>query len=189
MKASATSFILISVLFISACVQSLNPLYTEADLTTDPSLVGTWIDKDSGESWILSNSEKFKYSLVHIDSDGRKREYDARLVKVGDKLFLDTVPAKSRLPQSDLYRDHFVATHTFVHIVIKDSTIQISYLEPRWLKDFLAENPDAIRHSKVNGEIVLTSSPKETQRFLLAHMTTRDAFSTPSELMRKRGGS
>lgn len=189
MKSSATSFVLISVLFVSACVQSLNPLYTEADLTTDPSLVGTWIDKENGESWTVSICEKLKYSLVHVDRDGRKLEFDARLVKVGDKLFLDTVPAKSSRSQNDLYRDHFVATHTFVHIVIKDSAIQVSYLEPRWLKDFLAENPDAIRHSKVNGEIVLTSSPKETQKFLLEHMTTRDAFSTPSEMMRKRGGS
>ena len=189
MKASATSFILISVMFISACVHSLNPLYTEADLTNDPSLVGTWIDKENGESWTLSNCEKFKYTLVHIDSDGRKRDYEARLVKVGDKLFLDTVPAKSSVSQSDLYRDHFVATHSFVHIVVKESTLRISYLEPRWLKDYLAENPDAIGHSKINGEIVLTSSPKETQRFLLTHMTTRDAFSAPSEFIRKRGGS
>ena len=188
MKSSATSFILISILLASACVQSLNPLYTEADLTTDPSLVGTWIDKESGESWTLSNCEKFKYSLVHVDSDGLKREYDAYLVKVGDKLFLDTVPAKSSLSRNDLYRDYLIATQKFVHIVIKESSIQVAYLEPRWLKDFLAENPDAIRHNKINGEIVLTSSPKETQKFLLGHMTTRDAFSPPSEMMRKRGG-
>ena len=189
MKSAATSLIFISVLFASACVHSLNPLYTDADLTFDPSLVGTWYDTETGESWMIRSCEKPKYSLVHVDSDGRKGEYDARLVRVGDKLFLDLVPVRVPIAQNDLYRDRFIATHTFIHIVARDSTMQISYVDPRWLKDFLADNPTAIRHEKVNGEIVLTSSPKETQKFLLEHMTTRDAFSRPTEMTRKRGGS
>lgn len=188
MKSSTTSFILIFVLCTSACVHSLNPLYTEADLTTDSRLVGTWIDASTGESWTLSNGAKLKYSLVHVDTDGRKGDYDARLVRVGDALFLDIVPVKSGFAQNDSYREHFIATHTFFHVVIKESAIQISYVEPRWLKDFLAANPDAIRHEKVSGEIVLSSSPKETQKFLLGHLATRGAFSQPAELMRKRGG-
>ena len=181
--------LLILVVFLAACVPSLHPLYTDADLTSDPTLVGTWIDKETGESWTLLNCEKLKYSLIHVDSDGRKGEYDARLVRVGDKLFLDLVPVRVPIAQNDLYRDRFIATHTFIHIVARDSAIQISYVEPGWLKDFLANNPTAIRHEKVNGEIVLTSSPKETQKFLLEHMTTRDAFSRPTEMTRKRGGS
>ena len=188
MRSIPTSFILISVLFVAACIPSLNPLYTEADLITDPALIGTWEDKETGETWTFSSCEKLKYSLVHIDSDGRKGEYDARLVKVGDKRFLDIVPVRSAIPQNDLYKDRFIATHTFIHIASRDSAVEISYMEPRWLKDFLAENPDAIRHEKINGEIVLTSSPKETQKFILANMTTRGAFSNASELARKRGG-
>lgn len=188
MRIPATSFILISVLFVAACIPSLNPLYTETDLITDPALIGTWEDKETGETWTFSNCEKLKYSLVHIDSDGRKGEYDARLVKVGDKRFLDIVPVRSAMPQNDLYKDRFIATHTFIHIASRESTVEISNLEPRWLKDLLAEYPDAIRHEKVNGEIVLTSSPKETQKFILANIMTRGAFSAPSELARKRGG-
>ena len=188
MKSIATSSILICVLFIAACVPSLHPLYTEADLMMDPTLVGTWVDKESGESWTFSNCGKFKCSLVHIDSDGRKSEYDARLLKLEDKLFLDIVPIKSGSNQNDFYQGLFFATHTFVHVVTTPSMVQISYIEPRWLKDFLVENPNAIRHEKVNGEIVLTSATKETQKFVLAHMNTRGAFSAPSELARKRGG-
>ena len=189
MKTSASVLVLSFVLFAIACVPSLHPLYTESDLTMDPSLVGTWFDKETGETWTFSNCEKFKYQLVHVDSDRRKGEYDARLVKVDDKLFLDIVPVRSGLAQNELHRDRFIATHTFIRIVIKDSTVQVSFMEPRWLKDHLAENPDAIRHEKVAGEIVLTSSPKETQKFLLEHLKTPGAFSQPDELMRKRGAS
>lgn len=153
----------------------------------DPTLVGTWVEKESGETWTFSNSEKLKYTLVHVDTDGRKGQYDARLVKIEDKLFLDIIPVKSGFTQNDLFKDRFIATHTFVRVVSHESTVQISYLEPRWLKDHLAENPSAIKHEKIGGEIVLTSSPKETQKFLIAHLNTRGAFSPPAELVLKRG--
>ena len=189
MKLPVTTFILILVLFTTACVPSLNPLYTEADLIMDSALIGSWEEKETGETWTFSSCEKLKYSLVHIDSDGRKGEYDARLVKIEDKLFLDIVPVKPGFRQNDLYRERFISTHTFVHVIRRGSTAEIAYMESRWLKDYLAENTNEIRHEKVNGEIVLTSSPKETQRFVLAHLSTRGAFSQPSELTRKRGGS
>ena len=184
MKSSVRTLILVSVLAVTACIPSLHPLYTDADLTADPAMVGSWVDQESGETWSFSNSGKLKYTLVHADSNGLKSEYDARLVKVADKLFLDIVPAKSAI-QNTSVAERFIATHTFVHITRKDSTMQVSYMEPRWLKDFLAANPRAVRHEKVNGEIVLTSSPKETQKFVLDHLNTHEAFSPPAQFSRR----
>src|SRR5215211_7242181 len=164
MKTVAASLFLTIAIFTSSCVPSLNPLYTEADLTADPTLVGMWIETETGETWTFSNCEKYKYSVVHVDSDRRKSEYDARLLKLEDKLFLDLVSTKSAANQNEFHEGLSFATHTFVHVVSTQSTVQISYMEPRWLKDFLSENPNAIRHEKINGEIVLTSSTKETQK-------------------------
>ena len=187
MKSTRTIFILLFVVFALACVPSLNPLYTEADLITDPKMVGTWVDGETGESWTISNPEKLKYSVVHIDSDGREERYDARLVKVGIERFLDLVPIKPGSAQNDLHPNRLTGTHTFVRVILGNATAQISYMEPRWLKDHLAENPRAIKHERIGGEIVLTSSPKETQKFLLTHLTTHEAFSRPAELSLKRG--
>ena len=185
MNALTTTFLFASILFANACVPSLNPLYTEADLTMQPTLVGTWVDKETGETWTFSNCEELKYSLLHVDTDGRTGRYDARLVKVENKLFLDIVPVKSGFTQNDLFKERFIATHTFLRIISNEATVQISYLEPRWLEDQLVENPGAIKHEKVGGEIVLTSSPKETQKFLIAHLDTRGAYSQPTELTKK----
>ena len=118
---------------------------------------------------------------MHTEDDGRSGEFSARLVKIEDKTFLDIVPVKTGFAQSD-----FLPTHTFAHIVRKDSTVQIAMLEPQWLKDLLAENPETIRHEKINGEIVLTSGPKETQRFLLAYLNTKGAFAEPIELTKRQ---
>ena len=187
MKTSGITLILISAFLVVSCVPSLHPLYTEADLVSDPELVGTWVDNETGETWNLSYSGHQKFTLVHTDADNRKGEFHARLVKLDDKLFLDIVPISSSVAQTDVHRDRFIATHAFVRVEKKASTVEISYLEPRWLKDHLAENPSSIRHEKVGGEIMLTSAPKDTQKFLLAHLSTRGAFSRPEELTRKRG--
>jgi hypothetical protein len=186
MKSVGTLLILIWSLMLMSCVQSLNPLYTEQDLIYDNSLVGVWIDMETGETWAFSNGGKLEYKLLHTEEDGRSGEFSARLVKIEDKTFLDIVPVKTGFPQSDFYQSHFLMTHTFMHVETKESTVQISVLESRWLKDLLAENPEAINHEKINGEIVLSSSPKDMQKFLLANLNTREAFSKPFELTRKK---
>ena len=187
MKAAATSFILVTVIFASSCIPSLNPLYTEHDLVFDASLVGVWTETETGETWALSKRDKLEYRLIHTDTDGIKGAFSARLVKLGDNLFLDIVPIKPGFTQNDFYKTRFFPTHTFVHIAIDRTGVKLSYLEPAWVADYLSENPDALRHEKIAGDLLLTSSPKEMQKFLLAHLTTRGAFSKPTELMLKRG--
>ena len=187
MKNILKSLVLGFVLLSAGCVPSLNPLYTEQDLIYDNSLVGVWVDKEAGETWAFSNNGKLEYKILHTEVDGRNGEFSARLVRVENEIFLDIVPIKTGFAQSDFYQGHFFATHTFMHISRKGSNVQIAVLEPKWLKEVLAERPDAIRHEKINGEIVLSASPKEMQEFLLSNLKTHEAFSKPLELTRKKG--
>lgn len=175
------------LLACSSCVPSLNPLYMEQDLIFDSSLIGVWGDKDTNETWVLASCpRRFEYILTYTDPSGKKGEFGARLVRFGDKTFLDIVPVNPGFTQSDFYQGHFFSTHTFAHIVKDGSSVRLSVLEPHWLKEAVAMNPDVIRHQKIRGEIVLTSSPKETQKFLLANLNNREAFSEPIELTRKK---
>ena len=175
------------LLICSSCVPSLNPLYTEKDLMFDGALIGVWAEKNGRETWDLSRSDiDLEYRLRHTDEYGKKGEFSARLVRVGDKTFLDIVPVNPGFTQSDFYQGHFFATHTFVHVAKNGSSVWLSAVEPEWLKDFVARNPDAIRHLKIRDVIVLASTPKETQKLLLANLNTREAFSEPVELSRKR---
>ncbi len=174
-----------SLLLVASCVRSLNPLYTDQDLIYDNSLVGVWKDKETSETWAFSNGGKLEYKLLHTEEDGRNGEFSARLVRLGDKLFLDIVPTKTGFPQGDFYQSQLLPTHTIMHVVPGESTVRIAMLEVRWLQDLLADNPDAIRHETINGEIILTATPKEMQGFLLKHLNTRGAFSQSFELIRK----
>ena len=173
------------LLILTSCVPSLNPLYTDSDLIFDETLLGVWTDTDGAESWAFNSSDAKEYKLVYTDEKGKKGEFKTRLLKIEGKTFLDLTPVKPALEQNDFYKANFLATHTFVQITQTAPTVQISYLEPDWLKSFLDKNPSAIRHEKLSGEILLTASTKDLQRFLLTHLNTPGAFAKPIDIKRK----
>ena len=173
------------LLMFAGCVPSLNPLYTEQDLVFDSALLGVWTDKDSTETWELTKADEKQYKLVYTDEDGKTGEFTAHLLKADGKTFLDLAPVEPLLPQNDFYKEHFLPTHTFAQITQTAPTVQISFLEPKWLKTFLAKNPSAIRHEKAGDETLLTASTKDLQRFLLAHLNTEGAFAKPISVKRK----
>src|SRR5688500_14903488 len=120
MRCIAKLLILSWFFILTGCVPSLNPLYTDQDLISDDSLIGVWIDKKTGETWSFSKCGKLEYKLHHKDEDGKQGEFSAHLVRLEDKTFLDIVPAKPGFSQNEFYQGHFLATHTFVHIVQKE---------------------------------------------------------------------
>ncbi len=174
------------LLMFAGCVQSLNPLYTDQDLIFDSNLLGVWTDKDSTEIWELTKADEKQYKLVITDEDGKMGKFTAHLLKIDGKTFMDLIPVEPALPQNDFYKEHFVPTHTFALVSQTEPTVQISFLESEWLKKFLAKKPSAIRHEKMGEEMFLTASPKELQKFLLAHLNTEGAFSKPFSFKRKQ---
>lgn len=173
------------ILMFASCVPSLNPFYTEQDLIFDAALLGVWTDKDSKETWELTKAGEKEYKLVYTDEDDKTGEFTAHLLKIDGKTFLDLTPIKPVLSQNDFYKDHFLSVHSFAQISHTAPTVQISFLEPEWVKKFLAKNPTAVSHHKMGNEILLIAAPKQLQKFLLAHLNTEGAFAKPISVKRK----
>jgi hypothetical protein len=178
---------------------SLNPLYTGKDLTFDPKLPGVWEQKDSTlrenstNLWNFEKTGEKEYRLTFTESDGGTGQFEARLLKLGDTLFLDFFPAELRgedTKRSGFYLFHFMPTHSFARVAYAGATFQVSFLNLEWLGTFLEKNPDAIRHEKVapdkDAPILFTASTKELQSFVLQHLNDKDAFLEPIALKRKR---
>lgn len=174
------------LLLFAGCVSSVHPLYLEADTIFDEALLGVWGAEDSTETWELRKHDEKAYTVVHTDEKGRRGEFRAHLLILGEQRFLDLDPVESEIPQSGFYRDRLLPTHTFVAIAQAGPAMRVSYLDQDWLKRFLAEQPAALRHETVQGEILITASPRDLQRFLLDHQKTEGAFSEPCELKRTR---
>lgn len=186
MKKLIATIVALSFLVLTGCIPSLHPIYMPEDVTFDESILGTWEDGNTGEIWNFSNAGKAEYKLIHIDDEGRKGEFSARLVKISGYLFLDLVPADPPVVQSSFFQDHFQKTHSFVRVLQTQPTASFAAMESRWLSDLLTERPNSIRHERVGGEILLTSSTRDTQQFLIDNLNTRGAYSEPMHLTRKK---
>src|ERR1700692_1519098 len=86
MRYTALSVVLFLLLSLSACVPSLHELYTEREVIFQPILLGEWVDakRDPKLTLTFTKLDDKAYKLV-----SEKSSLIARLVKLGDKLFLD----------------------------------------------------------------------------------------------------
>jgi hypothetical protein len=171
--------------FTAACISSLNPIYTEDDLVLDRSILGRWTDEEQSETWEFTCLDEKRYKLVHTDEKGQKAEFEAGLLKIGGKFFMDITPLKSRALSNELASGHVLRTHSFIQMVQEGRGYRISYLEPKWVSAFLEKEPNAVRHSIIGGEVVLTDSTKNLQKFIAAAIDSPGAFSSSATMKRR----
>lgn len=198
--------VLILALTTGCFIRSLHPLYTEKDIFFEPGLIGRWGDGDEG-NWVFSRGSENSYNLVITDDEGNRDPFIAHLVKIEGNLFLDLLPGQTKLEGSDFYELHFLPVHSFLYVKQIEPALQMCALDPDWLEKLLAENPDAVRHEKIQEkvivpppptandpdnvprkkiqyEIILTAPAKDLQAFLIKHLHDEGAFGEPSNMKR-----
>ena len=174
-----------AALVVAGCIPSLQPLYTDKTTAFDPALVGFWVQDNSDSTWAFVQKETNTYGLTYADKEGKPGQFEARLVKLGDKYFLDLFPEDPRQIENAYYKFHLLRVHTFLKMSLDGSTLQLAGLDPGWLKRQLDADPAILRHATVNDMIVLTASPEELQKFVRRHADDKDAFSAVINLTRK----
>lgn len=173
------------LVLLGGCIRSIHPLYTDQDVIFDPALIGCWSADDSKDTWeFLKQSEK-RYQLVYTDGDGNAGTFVVHLLRIDGQLFLDLFPGDPELKQNLFYRSHLLPVHTFAHVRQIEPILQMSFPDPDWLKEHVATKSDAIRHEKVDDQIILTASTKDLQAFWLKHLNAKGAFGKPSNLKRR----
>ena len=190
-------------LLLPACVPSVNPLYTEKDLVFDPALIGVWTQDHDKETWTFEKSGEKKYKLLQTDGEGRTAEFEIHLVKLNQRLFLDLylidpgMEKEWKMNQYAMFGLILRPAHMFMKVTQIEPALQISFLNPDWLKVFLAQNPRSIRHENVRApssqgndeQILLTAETKDLQKFILKHVNDENAFGKSSDMKRKNSGS
>ena len=180
-------------LILAGCVPSWNPLYTEKDLVFEPALVGTWTPaearQDSKETWAFTKTGDKLYQLQQTDEEGRKATFEVRLARLKEHRFLDLYLTKV---DDDDVRLNAWAGFSLVpaHLILKveqiEPALKIAAMNPDWMKEFLKKHPEAIAHRVVyDGNIVLTASTSDLQKFVLDHLNDKEFFGGSMELRRK----
>jgi hypothetical protein len=188
---------------------SLHPLFTEENLTFDERLLGSWVDdvNKPGQSWEFSRlgpvdpntlEEEFKgveerlYRLTVQDDEKGKGIFIACLGKLGDRLFLDILPARFPSGQQDLKKAEliynvffFLPVHTFAKVEIVNNQLKISLTDDDKFNDLMKAEPNAIKHELFDSRLVLTAPPKDLQAFVTKHANDKRLFADETVLKRK----
>ena len=175
--------IALGLLLASACVPSLFPLYTDADLVTDARLAGAWKAADEDDLvWTFVPAGNF-YRLAVFD-DGTCAQFEARLVALDDSLFLDLLPEKPGFA-SGMYADHFLRVHTFYRIEISDDRFEVSALDLDELEQRVDEGTLEARLLEVDDTTVLAEPTPQLQKLVVELAATPGAFSEPDVMLRQ----
>ena len=133
-----------------------------------------------------SKAGQKSYRVVQTDKNGKTGTFAGHLVRLDGTLFLDLFPQEPKLPQSEFYKAYIARLHTFLLVEQVTPTLRMAPMDMDWLREYVQQNPDAIRHEEIDGQILLTASTKQLQEFLIKHRKTKGAFGKPSDMVRQK---
>jgi hypothetical protein len=185
MKHAVIAIAIASLLLVSGCVQSLQPLYTESTTITDSTLIGRWVDEKEGNVWQFSQGEGRSYVLEYTE-DNAPSSFEIHIVRLGRFRFVDFFPNEANIA-NELYKNHLLPTHSFARLVQHGDTLKLFFLNHEWIKRMAGKKRLTIPAQSVNGRYVLTGSTLQLQAFVREIASRKDAFMEP--LILKRGGN
>ena len=181
-------------LLLGGClpVMSLHPLYTDNDIVFEEKLLGSWKadPNENGGTWQFARHEDTEnvYKLLICDTDNNKGSFEARLVKLDSRFFLDLYPDEFPCNLDDpnqtdwAYNSIFmIPTHTFLKVesIVPQLKIKLTQDEP--LQNLLTDNPGAVDYTTIEDRIVLTANTKQLQQFILKYADDDRLF--PDEMI------
>lgn len=173
----------LGLMLTSACIPSLFPLYSDADVVTDSRLIGTWSPPDQNEElWTFSASGD-AYRLTVFDGDSCT-PYEAHIVALGQFLFLDLMPIKPKF-DGGMYDGLLLRLHTFFLIKVEEDRLEIAGLDLQDLKRQIEDGTISARLLEVDGDSVLAEPTPELQELVLEWAEMPGAFGDPEILLRR----
>lgn len=171
------------VVILAGCVPSIFPLYTEKDLVSDPSLVGTWLDKDEEETWTFAQGDDQSYDMS-ISGEDSTVMLRAHILELDGHRFIDLYPNPPAWDDSP-YRDLMLPLHWFGSISIVGDTLTISLIDPDDLVTMAKSGVKIPSSVDVDNLRVLTASTDEMQQFIIDNLD-KGVFTVPGRMFRQK---
>lgn len=180
MKKLATLLLVINAIVNIGCVPSLHEFYKPSDILFEKCLVGKWSDRDYRFNWQFERRGHIAYRLTQFDEDGTSTIYEATLFRFDGRTFLDIVPIGNK----EKYGSNLLRAHSVMAITIENSRLRISSIEGNWLRENLARNPAMVKHTNVDGELVITDTTENLQLLIRRCLNSPGAFGPAEEIIR-----
>ena len=185
MKTQASVCILLGMLLLSGCVQSLNPFYTDDAKVATPELNGKWtmLGDDgrpkSQKDWVFEDARIMTYS-----EKGGAGILVATWFKVDGQLYIDTTADSLESETvSDWWVFHVMPVHILCKVERGDGKLTFKPLSLDWMKQALTN--DAVSLPVVKGKeddmVLFSAEPEQWMQFLKQQGTNEDAFAGGNE--------
>jgi len=176
----------LSLMLLAACgpVVSLQPLWDSAHDADEARLIGEWRVVDDEDSFEITRDELGTWGLIYRNKEGVSR-YDARLVRLGDGLYVDLSPRKTTLEEASRAQAYLpiIPAHFFVRMRFAGDRLRIGLAEGEKVEELMKSNPSAYGFQKAGDNLVLTGSTEELQKLVL-ELSKADVWDE-SECVRK----
>ena len=201
-----TAFALL-LIFLSSCLTTLHPIFTEKDLAYDPKLIGVWNTENGGKrgkvtinNLAAENSVELPgnisaikqkgYFIIYQDENGKvSDQYIAFLARIGKHLYFDYFPTDKKEDRKidEFFGVHFVRMHTSYRVeILKDGSFELSQLDGSYVKSLIDEKKIRISHeTDADDNTVITASTKELQQYLLKYGDEPSAYRSEKTTFKK----
>ena len=200
-----TAFALL-LIFLSGCLTTLHPIFTEKDLAYDPKLIGTWKTDDQKTDLlrvVITNlamessvelpanisSIKQKGYLISYQREHTTERYIAFLARIGKHLYFDYFPADKKEDQKidEFFEAHFVKMHTSYRVeILNDGSFELSQLDGSFVNSLIEQKKIRISHETgADDNIVITASTSELQQYLIKYSDEPEAYESKKTIFKK----
>jgi hypothetical protein len=160
-----------AVSLLTGCVPSIEPLYTDRDVTSDPRVAGAWTVK-GGEMTVTADGRGYKVAYTDNESPVHRMNFKAHLVKLGGTPFVDLFPE----PPQDMSCYPCVPMHMFAKLTIQGNTLRVDLFDPSWFDKMAKEGKITTGHTMVGDGYMLTAKTADLQAFVLRYANDPKAF-------------
>ena len=206
MKKVSIILVAFLLIFLSSCLNTLHPIFTEKDLAYDPKLIGTWNTEKQGTKGrvVISNLatensvelpgnistiKQKGYFINWQDENGDTKQYIAFLARIGKHLYFDYYPAEKKEDRKldEFFGIHFVRMHTSYRVeILKDGSFELSQLDGSYVKSLIDQKKIAISYeTDAEDDITITASTKELQQYLLKYGDESSAYESAKTTFKK----
>ena len=195
------------IIFLSGCLTTLHPIFTEKDLAYDPKLIGTWktenqdnkgqvvITNLASESSVelpgnISSIKQKGYFISYQNGPGEtSKRYIAFLARIGKHLYFDYYPADRKEDEKidEFFGAHLVKMHTSYRVeILNDGSFELSQLDESYVTKLIDEKKIRISHeADADDNTVITASTQELQQYLLKYGDEPSAYRSDKTIFKK----
>ena len=183
----AAMAILATGCFAGSDLTTRHPFLAEKALVFEPALLGAWRLKGSPSDDLTFESAGAGTYKVTVRVFDEQVVMEGRLGRLGKLFFLDLVLVSgTKGPPDESRQAPSLPEHLLLRFSLEKDVLRGALLDPDWLKPAVGRGEVRLGYELVDGDVVLTATTEELQRFLAQYARDKRAFSKEEEFHRQK---